>query len=235
MVGRIHVAAAGSDFAAIWYSIHGPRAKLDELERAHGTARLIWSTPGSRQDEATVHATLSKHRVGDHVFRMTADQIASLIEDIKNSADRQRQKRQAAFWIKRGAATAAEALQLEREENDPVDTRTLEQQNEEERRAEEAANAAETQDLEHAEYTIARLLFGCPDYSPGGVQAVDPADLMQIFDGIRARGITSLRGIAAELNAQGIPTVRGNGKKWHASGVKRFLERASATHGMTQE
>jgi DNA invertase Pin-like site-specific DNA recombinase len=47
------------------------------------------------------------------------------------------------------------------------------------------------------------------------------ADLAPIIAGLRASGITSLRGIAAELNLRGIPAPRGG--DWSAAQVKQIL------------
>jgi hypothetical protein len=255
MAGRVYFAVAGgSDLAAIWYSACGPHAKLDELERAHGTARLIWSMPGSPKDEAAVHATIGERRVGDqNLFKLTADQVADLIEGIKGRVRRETQELQAVCWVTRVAAAAAEELkQLEREENELVDTRTLEQTDEEERCAEEATNdaamdagedlemdlEAEIEALEAAGGNVREYAewfrsgfkeedsarFGTDHGRPGGdAQAVDPADLVQIIDGIRARGITSFNGIANELNVQNIPGARHG--RWYATTVRKLLAR----------
>lgn len=51
------------------------------------------------------------------------------------------------------------------------------------------------------------------------------ADLRPIIAGIRASGIESLNGIAAELNRREIPTARGS--MWSAVQVGRVLERVA--------
>jgi hypothetical protein len=178
MAGRIYFAMIGIDLAnlaAVWHSAYGPRAKLGELERVHGAARLIWSMPGSPKVEAAVHAVISQYRVGDqNLFKMTADQVADLIDRIKGGARREAQELEAAAWIIRVAAAAAEELRaLAREEDRQLDLRTPQEREEDERRAEEASHDAEAPDLEHADYIIARL-FGwekslarlSPDYRP---------------------------------------------------------------------
>jgi DNA invertase Pin-like site-specific DNA recombinase len=50
------------------------------------------------------------------------------------------------------------------------------------------------------------------------------ADIMPIIDDIRAAGISTLAGIAAELNTRGIITARAG--RWHAATVKNLLQRA---------
>jgi hypothetical protein len=50
------------------------------------------------------------------------------------------------------------------------------------------------------------------------------ADLAPIIAGIRAKGVTSLRGIAAELNEREIPTAQGG--TWPAVQVQRVLDAA---------
>jgi hypothetical protein len=50
------------------------------------------------------------------------------------------------------------------------------------------------------------------------------ADLAPVIADLRARGVTSLRGIAAALNERGIPTVAGSGLWYHAQ-VRRLLKR----------
>jgi len=50
-------------------------------------------------------------------------------------------------------------------------------------------------------------------------------DLRGIVETLRARGITSVRALAAELTAQGIPAPRGD--TWHPTGVARLLARLS--------
>jgi DNA invertase Pin-like site-specific DNA recombinase len=52
------------------------------------------------------------------------------------------------------------------------------------------------------------------------------ADLAPMVATLQAAGITTLRGIAAELNARGIPTARGSGT-WQAQQVRRVLARLS--------
>jgi DNA invertase Pin-like site-specific DNA recombinase len=47
-------------------------------------------------------------------------------------------------------------------------------------------------------------------------------DLLPVIEAIRAKGITSLNGIANALNEQNIPTA--TGKQWQAIQVKRMLE-----------
>lgn len=47
-------------------------------------------------------------------------------------------------------------------------------------------------------------------------------DLLPVIEAIRAKGITSLNGIANALNEQNIPTA--TGKRWQAIQVKRMLE-----------
>jgi hypothetical protein len=253
MTGRLYFATVGSDLAAVWHSAYGPRAKLGELERAHGAARLIWSMPGSPKAEAAVHAAISQYRAGDqNLFKMTANQVADLIDRIKGVARRETRELQAASWIKRVAASAAQELrQLEREENDPVDTRGISDEE-----WEEEARCADEVDLEDLEMDLAAEIEAVeaaggnlreyfeelrrqwfkealsrlsPDYGrPGGAQAVNPDDWMQIIDqiidGIRARGITSLNGIARELNLQNVNGVRHG--RWHATTVRKFLARA---------
>ena len=51
-------------------------------------------------------------------------------------------------------------------------------------------------------------------------------DMMPVIDAIRADGVTSLEGIAAELNARGILTARG--RQWYPTTVKNLLARAQA-------
>ena len=48
-------------------------------------------------------------------------------------------------------------------------------------------------------------------------------DIMPVIEDIRAAGITTLEGIAAELNARGILTARRG--QWHAMTVARMLRR----------
>jgi hypothetical protein len=50
------------------------------------------------------------------------------------------------------------------------------------------------------------------------------ADLAPIVAEIQANGVTSRRGIAAEMNRRGIPTASGRGK-WHADTVRQLLAR----------
>jgi DNA invertase Pin-like site-specific DNA recombinase len=50
------------------------------------------------------------------------------------------------------------------------------------------------------------------------------ARVRPVIEDIRASGITTLEGIAAELNARGILTARGDGR-WYAGTVKRLLAR----------
>ena len=50
------------------------------------------------------------------------------------------------------------------------------------------------------------------------------AELAPIIAGLRAAGITSLRGIAAALNERGIRTLAGSGR-WHHVQVARLLAR----------
>jgi hypothetical protein len=50
------------------------------------------------------------------------------------------------------------------------------------------------------------------------------ARVLPVIEDIRASGITTLEGIAAELNARGILTARGDGR-WYAGTVKRLLAR----------
>ena len=51
------------------------------------------------------------------------------------------------------------------------------------------------------------------------------SDMMPIVEGIRSAGITTVRGIAAELNRRQIPTYRNNGQKWHSSHVHQLVKR----------
>ncbi|MHB2205262.1 recombinase family protein [Methylobacterium sp. CM6257] len=48
------------------------------------------------------------------------------------------------------------------------------------------------------------------------------ADLAPIIADLRAKGVTSLRGIVAELNGREIPTAQGG--KWSATQVQRVLD-----------
>ncbi len=50
-------------------------------------------------------------------------------------------------------------------------------------------------------------------------------DILPIIADIQAKGMTSLRVIAAELNARGILTARGG--QWHATTVANVLQRAA--------
>lgn len=50
------------------------------------------------------------------------------------------------------------------------------------------------------------------------------ADILPEVEAIRAKGITSARGIARELNAAGIPSPRGG--QWQTTSVQRLLARA---------
>jgi hypothetical protein len=50
------------------------------------------------------------------------------------------------------------------------------------------------------------------------------AQLAPVIEAIRADGITSLEGIAAELNTRGILTARGG--QWYATTVRNLLGRA---------
>jgi len=50
-------------------------------------------------------------------------------------------------------------------------------------------------------------------------------DFLPVVDDIRAAGIVTLKGIAAELNTREILTARRG--RWHPSTVKRLIERAS--------
>ena len=52
------------------------------------------------------------------------------------------------------------------------------------------------------------------------------ADILPIIDDVRASGITSLAGIAAELNARGILTARSG--QWYAATVRNVLRRTTA-------
>lgn len=52
------------------------------------------------------------------------------------------------------------------------------------------------------------------------------ADLAQVLQGLQAKGVTSLNGMAQRLNEQGIPTARGG--SWTPTAVKRVLERVAA-------
>jgi DNA invertase Pin-like site-specific DNA recombinase len=52
-------------------------------------------------------------------------------------------------------------------------------------------------------------------------------DLQGIIEGIKRSGVTSVRGIAAELNRQGLSAPRGGA--WHPTAVARLLNRLSAT------
>jgi hypothetical protein len=49
------------------------------------------------------------------------------------------------------------------------------------------------------------------------------ADLAPVIAELRAAGVTTLRGIAAELNARGIPTATGKGHAGHAAECVRCL------------
>ena len=51
-------------------------------------------------------------------------------------------------------------------------------------------------------------------------------DLAPVLEALRATGITTLRGIAAELNARGMRTRRGG--QWHVSNVGNLLRRVNA-------
>jgi DNA invertase Pin-like site-specific DNA recombinase len=55
-------------------------------------------------------------------------------------------------------------------------------------------------------------------------------DILPVIDDIRAAGITTLEGIAAELNARGILTARRGA--WYPSTVKRLLARSGALPGL---
>jgi DNA invertase Pin-like site-specific DNA recombinase len=59
------------------------------------------------------------------------------------------------------------------------------------------------------------------------------ADLGEIIQDIRDRGIVSLAGIARELNERGIPTQRGG--RWQATQVRRVMERFGATTPAAQK
>jgi hypothetical protein len=50
------------------------------------------------------------------------------------------------------------------------------------------------------------------------------ADLAPIVAEVQAAGVTSLRGIAAEMNRRGIPTLSGRGE-WQAVQVRRVIAR----------
>ena len=50
-------------------------------------------------------------------------------------------------------------------------------------------------------------------------------DVHPVIEAIRGDGITTLRGIAAELNARGILTARGG--QWDATRVRRLLQRSA--------
>jgi DNA invertase Pin-like site-specific DNA recombinase len=50
-------------------------------------------------------------------------------------------------------------------------------------------------------------------------------DMQPVIDGIMVRGITTMRGIAAELNRKEIPTYRKAGQKWHPSHVHQLIKR----------
>ena len=54
-------------------------------------------------------------------------------------------------------------------------------------------------------------------------------DIMPVIEDIRAGGITTLEGIAAELNARGILTARRG--QWYAMTVARMLLRAGRLSG----
>jgi hypothetical protein len=49
------------------------------------------------------------------------------------------------------------------------------------------------------------------------------AQMLELVDGIIARGVTELRAIARELNDQYVPGARRG--RWHATSVKRLLAR----------
>ena len=53
------------------------------------------------------------------------------------------------------------------------------------------------------------------------------ADVMPVIEDIRAGGVTSLNGVAAELNRRGVGTPRGG--RWRAMTVRRVVERESGT------
>ena len=64
MVGRIYFAIIGDDLLALWHSARGPGYKVDALAyRFRKQARLYWSTPATREDERTAHASLAQYRV----------------------------------------------------------------------------------------------------------------------------------------------------------------------------
>ena len=48
-------------------------------------------------------------------------------------------------------------------------------------------------------------------------------DLAPVLEELRSQGVTSLRGIAAELNERGMLTRRGG--RWHVSNVRNLLHR----------
>jgi hypothetical protein len=54
-------------------------------------------------------------------------------------------------------------------------------------------------------------------------------DILPVIEDIRAAGITTLEGIAAELNARGILTARHGA--WFPSTVKRLLAREATLSG----
>jgi DNA invertase Pin-like site-specific DNA recombinase len=72
---------------------------------------------------------------------------------------------------------------------------------------------------------------GKPGWTAGADANRDGADrfaqdIRPVIEAIQADGITSLRGISAELNARGILTARGG--QWDATRVRRLLQRPGA-------
>jgi hypothetical protein len=71
--------------------------------------------------------------------------------------------------------------------------------------------------------------YGREDRSQQQSAPLSDAELWELIDGIKARGITSYTGIAAELNRQAIQGPRGG--KWYATSVRKFLERIRSEMG----
>jgi hypothetical protein len=57
-------------------------------------------------------------------------------------------------------------------------------------------------------------------------------DVLPVIEDIRTAGISSLKGIAAELNSRGILTARGG--QWYAATVRNLLARSSGLAGIAR-
>jgi hypothetical protein len=248
VAGHLYIAAVGN-LTAILYSGGGALWAAAHLERTYGRpARLLTSIAVAEGDAELVLEQLVEHHRGDGLYSMTQSQVAALIAGLKGEAERKARQRShkllQAQSAKRQAAEAAEAREEEAEwaaeaqRHDAIASvlaggldRLLAIEAERWRPPDsEQAVAAKFRATVHkvpshrrrelADDIAFRLREAAVHMRTQG-KPVDVADVLQLIDGIKGRGIRSYNGIARELNAQAIPGPRGG--KWYPSGVRKLL------------